>query len=247
MAHIRSRWKAFGLAGLAALAVSSHGVFATDAYKCYQAQEIFVEQARPSVINDAFGGDPDVRVHNAQWFCNPVSVELADGTFIQATAPSNHLTLYPVSNSSPIGKKDIRIQNQFGTQTIGITTARLAALPTWKQGDGAPDGVSPFKCYVATGDALDVDATLEDDFHTESVTVVQPKYFCSPATITTGEESTPAIADEASLTCYKASPGSKPPVQHIFFDSQIGIPDTMRIGSSNFMCVPTTVLTEPQQ
>jgi len=51
--------------------------------------------------------------------------------------------------------------------------------------------------------------------------------------------------DEASLACYKIAPGSQPPVQHIDFDNQIGAPDTMRIGPSGFVCVPSTILTDP--
>src|SRR5688572_1459058 len=129
----RRRFMRPGLAGIAVLVASSQALFAqTDHFRCYQAQEIFVEQARDAELTDAFGGDPVVRIHNAAWFCNPVSKTVGEEAPTPITEPANHLTLYPLSNTNPSPPHRVTIDNQFGTRELVITSPRLVAVPTRK-------------------------------------------------------------------------------------------------------------------
>jgi hypothetical protein len=236
-------WKVPGLAVLAVLAGTPDEGFAqTDHFRCYQAQEVFIEQPRPAVLIDELGGDSDVKIHNAAWLCAPASLANAEGTQTVVTEPAGYLTFYPLSGTGGLGRREITIHNQFGTQAIDLTVARMVAVPTRVEGGPEPHGISPFKCYVASGEPLEVPATITDWLQTGAVSLVNPKYFCSPADWTLGEMTMPAVAGEKSLACYTVTPGSQCPRRTIDFDNAIGAPDIFRMGPSTFACVPSTVL-----
>jgi hypothetical protein len=103
----------------------------------------------------------------------------------------------------------VTVDNQFGRQTIFATKPVLLGVPTQKvsvegvdTGLGLPVDLNHFKCYQAKGAPLNAAVTLEDQFGTTDLLVVEPVLFCNPVEKTVGTIITEIEDPEAHLTCY---------------------------------------------
>jgi len=153
-------------------------------------------------------------------FCNPVAKTIpgpggGPGQTTEIRDPSAHLIFYEIHESANQRHLtwNVTVDNQFGRQTLFATKPLVLAVPTQKVSvDGvdtelaAPEGLNHFKCYRAKGRTLNVPATLDDQFETAGVIVVDPLLFCNPVTKTvtrTGVPIATPIEDlDAHLTCY---------------------------------------------
>ena len=170
-------------------------------------------------------------------FCNPVQKTIpgpggGPGQITEIRHATHHLTMYEIRETTtqrhPTWK--VTVDNQFGRQTLFATKPVLLGVPTQKvsvegvdTGLGEPDGLNHFKCYKAKGATLNVAVTLEDQFETADLLVVEPVLFCNPVektvTRTTGEPIVTPIKDpEAHLTCYNIDLATQ-----IGFTTQINI------------------------
>jgi hypothetical protein len=213
----------------------------TDHFECYNAEEVSLEEPIEATLEDQFGERADVLVHNISWFCNPAAKTVDEET-TGIDEEQNHLALYPISRKSPEPRRIVTIENQFGTQIINVTAPRLLAVPTQKAPFGPPAGISHFLCYEATGRALNVEATLEDQFEDaapDAVRVLSVRFLCNPASKTIDEVTTAPEADEDHLACYKISPSRQPSVDFVDISNQIDEEDSLMIGPSQFLCVPS--------
>src|SRR4030095_11377688 len=118
----------------------------TDHFKCYVATESTLEPPLVVSLEDPLGQRPDVPVHNAVFFCNPVAKTVEEVT-TPIAEPLNHLTLYPIAKKSPEPARLVTVDNQFGVQELVLGAPRLVAVPTEKEDEGAPAGISHFLCY----------------------------------------------------------------------------------------------------
>lgn len=153
-------------------------------------------------------------------FCNPVAKTIpgpggGPGQTTEIRDLSAHLILYEIHESANQRHVtwNVTVDNQFGRQTLFATRPVALGVPTQKvlvdgvdTELGAPEGLNHFKCYRAKGRTLNVPATLDDQFETAAVVVVDPLLFCNPVektvTRTGGSNLTPIEDPEAHLTCY---------------------------------------------
>jgi hypothetical protein len=153
-------------------------------------------------------------------FCNPVAKTIPSpgggpGQTTDILDPNAHLTMYEIRETTrqrhPTWK--VTVDNQFGRQTIFATKPVLLGVPTQKvsvegvdTGLVLPVDLNHFKCYEAKGAPLNAAVTLEDQFGTTDLLVVEPVLFCNPVTKTVtraGELVVTPIEDpDAHLTCY---------------------------------------------
>ena len=152
-------------------------------------------------------------------FCNPVAKTIPSpgggpGQTTDILDPNAHLTMYEIRETTrqrhPTWK--VTVDNQFGRQTIFATKPVLLGVPTQKVSVGfdpvvptgldPPEGLNHFKCYQAKGAPLNAAVTLEDQFETTGLLVVEPVLFCNPVEKTVGTTITEIEDPEAHLTCY---------------------------------------------
>lgn len=101
-------------------------------------------------------------------FCNPVQKTTADGKVTPIQNAADHLTMYlltPDTWSKPIIPRLVLIRNQFGTQRLRTGNPVLLAVPSgkhWPVVTGVtfvsppiPTDLDHFKCYLASGRAVD--------------------------------------------------------------------------------------------
>src|SRR6266511_3355466 len=229
----------------------AQGPSPTDHFKCYGATEATLEQPTTVTLTDQFGVEPDVMVENARWFCNPVT-KIHGGVMTPITEFENHLTLYPISNTNPEPTLStnpdparlVTISSQFGIQDLVVTAPRLLAIPTTKVPFPPFRDISYFKCYKARSPALNEPVTLRDQFGIEEgVRVLAATFFCNPAVkIVEGVPTFPEPL-EAHLACYKITPSEQPPVESVnIFNQFEPRGDTLTIGPSQYLCVPSEKL-----
>src|SRR5262249_27513827 len=142
-------------------------------------------------------------------FCNPVQKTLSTGDVTPIVNIKHHLTLFTI-NTQPIVLRTVVIKNQFGQQVITTADARILAVPT---GKGLPPNPPPppstdldhYKCYTASGNAVNAPVLLKDQFLSEDTTVLRPVLFCNPVKKTHGIIVVGILNPDVHLTCYATS------------------------------------------
>jgi hypothetical protein len=94
-----------------------------DHFLCYKAKGDSVDVTVS--LQDQFGGKPGVLVEEPELFCNPVDKN--DEGISDATA---HLTCYKIKEGDK--KQQVRIENQFGEQTLKVKKPTLLCVPSKK-------------------------------------------------------------------------------------------------------------------
>jgi hypothetical protein len=176
-------------------------------------------------------------------FCNPVQ-KTVNGVTTPIVSIKHHLTIFLI-NPQLITMRQVVVNNQFGTQTLTVADARALAVPTGKAiapnpAPPAPTDMDHYKCYVASGPAPNVLATLKDQFISETVGVLQAVAFCNPVKkihniVVTGIQF-PAI----HLVCY-ATTGSIFAGANINTSNQFG-QFSYEVGRPDLLCVPSKKL-----
>lgn len=204
--------------------------FGIDHYKCYKADHPPFLEITGVTLADQFDVALDrveeVGIFLFMRFCNPAG-KLYLNKFTPSDPNSDHLTFYFV-NPAP-GVKQIQgsvvIANQFGQQELEIRSARMLAVPTFKEYPGNPDEapsdpdpendplpgekLDHYKCYYATGQAPDPGVVgLFDQFATHTLyhQLGDPVLFCNPVL---KDQAEPKLDDlhnpDDHLTCYHIS------------------------------------------
>jgi hypothetical protein len=219
-----------------------------DHFKCYfipeqtlLAQEALTLQDQFDIPNQVFERVRDLRPIR---LCNPVA-KIHRNTVTPIANPKAHLMLFHI-DPQPIVPRDVLVRNQFGRQTLAVRDAQVLAVPTAKTlateqpPTEIPSGLDHFKCYSAAGKRVKDGVTLRDQFHTETVRVLDPIAFCNPTrkihnAVATGVQNAPA-----HLTCYTITPspfgGASVNVLNQFGGAQI------RVLRADVLCVPSQKL-----
>ena len=153
------------------------------------------------------------------------------------------MTFYWTLTERPEPTRIVKIQNQFGQQTLRTHESLFLAVPTRKAVHDEPQRLDHFKCYRATGRRVRRPSVGLSDQFILPVTrhrVRKPVAFCNPAEKQHTDFITPINNPEAHLTCYSMTAGDA-------FVGQTGIsnqfgPQGLLVGTPRVLCVPTRKL-----
>jgi hypothetical protein len=238
-----------------------------DHFNCYLAVGHIMPQL--AILQDQFdaaAGSKDlVRDLRMILFCNPVQKNYA-GTTTPILHPADHLAMYVVP-PEPLVPRSVTITNQFGTQQLITTRAEILAVPSGKTPIAATtvaqlpkippaNELDHFKCYAASGAAINKTVQLTDQFFTTGyrTTLLQPLMFCNPVAksvvslepSTNGgspivEVNTTQISNpQGHLTCYLQVPQKFSSV--VMYNNQFVLPGTLptqTLGDAEVLCVPS--------
>lgn len=176
-------------------------------------------------------------------FCNPVTKSVA-GVVTPMVSIKHHLTIFLI-NPQAIIMRTVTVKNQFGTQTLSVADARALAVPTGKAifpnpAPPAPIDMDHYKCYIASGNPVNVLVTLSDQFFGESVWATQPLAFCNPVTKIHDSITTGILNPDGHLVCYVTTPSAFTGAT-VNISNQFGL-FTLDLGRPDLLCVPSLKL-----
>ncbi len=198
------------LAVLAGNTVADAQLSLLDHFKCYRVTEgtpanAFVAlQDQFDLLNETF---EHVVVQNPLLFCNPVSKTLASGQVTSIVNENNHLKMYFIAPTLTQTRL-VTVTNQFtgsAITTLQVFQPVILAVPTQKRPHGPPEGLDHFKCYVVSGNPLNIPLGLVDQFDKEQVRVGRPVLLCNP-TVKIHGESAAGTADDVRLEDNRTDP-----------------------------------------
>jgi hypothetical protein len=224
----------------------------TDHYTCYVTTDQTKNVPIPITLVDQFSGNVAPSASAALYLCNPVAKTFSGVTGV-IVDDTTHLVLYQLTQKPPTIYKTVIINNQFGLDTLHVSSPALVAVPTLKDTLGTRaslDTLSHFACYVvANGPSANLRVGLQDQFFTtpQAVVVKTPQYFCNPVTKTHGGYVSHIPAHTDHLVCYNVAPSVNPPktFQTVAVENQFEGFDTwdvFKIGPLQFLCVPSQKL-----
>jgi hypothetical protein len=122
--------------------------------------------------------------------------------------PEEHLTMYgAAANLSP--HLFVETVDQFGPRTLEAVAARVLLVPTEKvavEGKptklGFPNKLNHYWCYQVSGEPVNREVILADQFRTDTGRVEQPVLFCNPVTKVRDGKTTRIEERNVHLTCY---------------------------------------------
>ena len=152
----------------------------------------------------------------------------------------SHLTSYDILDPV-LAPPTVIVINQFGTQTLSLGESSTLLVPTEKLITPGPVDLDHYHCYEASGPAIDVGVSIQDQFQTQSAVVLDPFLFCTPA-----DKNGEGIQNpDDHLTIYNYTPpGSSPgpvPILNQFFPASTQLDVT----ESFALAVPSLVVPEP--
>jgi hypothetical protein len=205
-----------------------------DHYKVYQVQPkpSFV---LPIVLSDQFG----VTNHNTQYldlFANPV--EKVHGPLISPIHdPRLHYMWWKIDPETPVNRTIIA-SNQFGEQTLVLDRAVYLLNPALK--NEASDIPLPianhYKCYSCSGQPVNTDVFLTDQFYARPATVLTPRFFCTPTKKVVQGTSYPIIQSDRHYVVYDITPGT--PIWQATMRDQF-IQASLSLSFDHLLAVPT--------
>jgi hypothetical protein len=156
--------------------------------------------------------------------------------------PFSHLTCYQIDEGEP-APSNVTVTNQFVTdEPLDVNVPKELCVPTEKLIAPGPVDIDHFKCYEASGDPVDINVGLVDQFQGFSTQVGVPFRLCNPA-----DKNGEGIGNpDDHLVCYQLLPpggflGFPIPIANQFFPLA-----NIDIGQPFGLCVPSTkTLSEP--
>lgn len=154
--------------------------------------------------------------------------------------PFTHQTGYQIVGK-PFGAT-VTVQHQFGQHTLSVFDPDVLLVPTDKLTDpNGPIMDQHFKCYHASGPALNVQVSTHDQWGSQTdIYVGEPFLFCNP--VTKNELHVPPRPD-VHLTCYVTAPPLtltiSPPISNQFTELVSGEVATQQRMA---LCLPSTKL-----
>jgi hypothetical protein len=193
--------------------------------------------SRIVVLRDQFSPDT-VEVKALSFFANPAEKRLSDGTSYPISDPRLHYAWWDLSPI--IVNRTVTVDNQFGGQTLTLTTLRELWNPALKNESGLPPLANHYKCYDCVGHSVGVrGVTLNDQFGTFSADVGSPFFFCNPAEkIIPGGETHAIVDPNLHYVCYDLTPIDTRVFSAIVTDQFV---HDLRVDltSGRYLCVPT--------
>lgn len=184
-------------------------------------------------------------VVNPAKLCNPVDKD--GGSVFDQTA---HLACYATKDVKTEPKqpkfaaRNLRIENQFGSQQLTISAAGSLCVPSEKDGVDSLLRLDHFKCYGAkpmkqTPKFEPRDVLLVDQFETKNTTVLKPIGLCTPVDKNSEGIRTPS----QHLTCYsiKDVKGQVKFVEQTVTTAYQFGDLTLNVSKPNTLCVPSTI------
>ena len=118
----------------------------------------------------------------------------------------SHLTCHELLDGQ-IGAVRVSVGNQFGLQQIfDLDLSNELCVPTEKLITPGTVSIDHFKCYTATGSALDQVIGWSDQFQSANVTLREPYILCNPA----DKNAEGFVNEDDHLACYLLDPGVDP-------------------------------------
>lgn len=174
-----------------------------DHFKCYT--PILADAGQlarvpfPVGLRDQFGAIKVSVARQPDRLCNPAKKE-HDGVVTDITDPQAHLVCHPVQlvPGSSFTPRTVRVENQFGVDTLDVTKVLKLCLPSFKRKDTDPSfprplpqqpaGLSHFLCYEARTRTPQPPpppfpptiVTLTDQFGQAPTHVGDPVTLCNP-------------------------------------------------------------------
>ena len=161
----------------------------------------------PVLLEDQFhAGDPiSATVLYENWFfCNPVEKWIDEGRWSPIWHPDDHLYIYGIGYAAPEYWL-VEVGNQFGNQILEVYGPVALAVPTQKEGHGAPVGLDQYLIYTVVDyeTVVDKGVYLVDQFiDGQEVTVAEPIFFANPVQKTHEDVVTPIEHYNAHLVFY---------------------------------------------
>ncbi len=205
-----------------------------DHYKVYQVQPKpgFV---LPVTLSDQFG----VTSHNTQYldlFANPV--EKVYGPLISPIHdPRLHYMWWKLDPEISLNQTVVAT-NQFGEQTLVLDRAIYLLNPALK--NEASDIPLPianhYKCYTCTGQPVNTDVFLTDQFYARPATVLFPRFFCTPTKKAVQGNLYPILQPDRHYVVYDITPGT--PIWQATMRDQF-IQASLSLSFDHLLAVPT--------
>jgi hypothetical protein len=172
-------------------------------------------------------------------FCNPVQ-KTVNGTVTPILDPNHHFVMYVVA--IPTTGYEATISNQFGTQKLAMGGPTILAVPAGLPPLAPSTDLDHYGCYSAQAETQfnPIQVTLQDSFITETITVVQPVFFCNP-TIKNHNGTTTILHPDTHLTCYSTSP-SNFQGGNVNTTDQFFLTAAYTIQAPGLLCVPSLKL-----
>lgn len=148
-------------------------------------------------LTDQFG-TVSTTTGKAARFCNPVD-ENGEGI----NDPTAHLACYDLPDDPGFQRREVIVENHFGTQTLRVM--KRESLCVGAEKDGVPSSLrtNDFQCYrvqqVRGRTFTSRTVSLQDQFEAKQTVVVKPQLLCNPV-----DRDGQGIVDPAGhLTCYR--------------------------------------------
>ncbi len=229
-----------------------------DHFKCYKA-------TGPSAngvawLQDEFSAadqtSTKANVKSPQFFCNPTTKVLPDGTASSIGNADGHLTGYTVTpDSDRAPSRTVAAYNQFGDrQVLTVGDADYLFVPTQKAlvdgaapatGAGAPAGLDHFQCYDVRGEKLAAQTvTLQDQFDAAAntganVTVGKAVLLCNPTRKIHDDQAVGIGNAGGHLVCYEIKADA--PKHSLVVNNQFGDGQKLTTSAAQMLCVPSVV------
>ena len=205
-----------------------------DHYNVYNIQGVSLPTPIPVELKDQFRRS-FVDIDFMDRFSTPVS---KNGEPI--IDPEAHLTWWRITEP-PVGKV-VTIFNQFGTQILEVQDPRYLLLPALKNDNNITPlpNINHFKCYDAVGPPPVVTVTLQDQFGTLVVVVLNPVFFCNPVEKTVDGNFFPIVDPINHLACYEVDPKTTFNIAALVQDQFVT--QDILIFQHTFLCVPSLKL-----
>lgn len=192
----------------------------------------------PVTLVDQFGTFNHVAT-TLDWFATPVQKQVVGAPNIYPiNDPITHYAWWKITDQ-PFNAL-VLATNQFGTQSLVVQDAAYLLNPALKNQTGPPPVKNHYKCYLCSGQAVNVPVVLTDQFDTWQTTVAVPKYFCTPAEkIMSPTQVYPIVDPNQHYVCYQIQPpdfGTFP----AFMTDQFIPALNINLYPGVFLCVPST-------
>ena len=154
--------------------------------------------------------------------------------------PISHLACNAILDGTQ-GQPEVTVANQFGEYTIAVGVARELCVPTEKLITPGTVEIDHYKCYEASGEAVDAAATLVDQFQSWGGLALDPFLFCNPT-----EKNEERIQNfEDHLACYNVTPTGQPVSIDVPISNQIYPAADLQVSAPFALCVPSKRVPEP--
>jgi hypothetical protein len=207
----------------------------TDHFQCYEVKP-GTFSAPAITVEDQFGpANETLRFpHRLCVPANKNSTGIVD--------PTQHLTGYvPRVGTTFVRRKNLTVQDQFGTWKLDATKPDLTLVPTAKNGVPLPpDTIDHYQCYRVKRSAgaakfTPRTATMDDQLESVTITLKRPFRLCAPTDKNHEDPTAPFHPDH--LLCYKTASSPRFGSASVSLDNQFG-PDQATLIHRRELCVP---------